>query len=351
MRTCRTLFASMLALALATLASLPSTAVGQTTVTTDDARVVADGDYVRIDTADGVAEVTSDWRGTTVRAHDTDALLDELGAVQVDDYIQLSLAGDILFELGSAAITRAAEDVLTKVAQVIRARALGEVVVVGHTDSSGSEADNQRLSERRAVSVIRWLQRNEGIPASIMAGRGMGEHQPVAHNTTPDGHDDPAGRARNRRVELFVGTTPRADVRAAAGRVTVQSSAGEVHIDNGSVEVGGVRVDAGGVRVGGVSISSAGTVSTGGGRSGASGGSKTCAAGQICDTDCPEGGCKMTCSAGARCDYGCTGGDCEMQCAAGATCDFGCSGGDCRFVCAMASTCDTRCPGGGCTGG
>jgi outer membrane protein OmpA-like peptidoglycan-associated protein len=318
------------------MGGLPGVLLGQQAIVTSDAaRVVVEGDYVRVETPEGTTAVSGDWRtGATVRVGDTDALLVELGAVPAADHIRLSLGGDILFALGSAVITEAAEATLRKVAQVIRDRALGDVLVVGHTDSVGSAASNQRLSEARAVSVIRWLQQHEGIPAAILVGRGMGERQPVAAETSA------GGQARNRRVELFLGTTRQADVRAAAGLVTVRSAAGEVHIGDDTVEVGGVRIDAAGVHVGGAAA---------GGARPAVSGATTCAAGRFCAADCPAGNCKMTCSAGATCEYGCAGGGCEMACSAGASCELGCAGGSCRFSCAVGSSCETSCLGGNCT--
>jgi outer membrane protein OmpA-like peptidoglycan-associated protein len=322
----------------------------QTTVVSGGDRVVVEGGYVRIESPEGVAEVRDDWRtGGSVRVTDTDDLLVELGAVELDDYLRLTLAGDILFEFGSTTINDASQGVLGKVAQVIRDRSRGEILVIGHTDSVGGAEVNLRLSRARAAEVIGWLHRNEGIPARLLVGRGMGESQPVAHNTTPDGRDDPAGRARNRRVEIFVATTETADVREAA--LTVHSPSGDVRIDEDRVEAGGVVVEPGGVRVGGLTVSTGGAVDTGGSSRPAAGGDTTCSAGRHCEADCPEGGCKMSCSAGATCDYACRGGDCEMLCSAGAHCQLTCAGGDCRFTCALGSTCDRSCSGGHCTGG
>lgn len=167
--------------------------------------VVMDGDFVRIEGPEGVLEIEDDsWRDreTVYVAGDVGRLLEELGATVVAGELALDLAGDILFGFDSVAIQAAAAAELAKVAHVIRQRSAGEVLVVGHTDSIGEPSYNQKLSERRAVAVMRWLNEKEGVPVALMRGRGMGEEQPVAHNTRPDGSDDPAGRARNRRVEI-----------------------------------------------------------------------------------------------------------------------------------------------------
>jgi outer membrane protein OmpA-like peptidoglycan-associated protein len=137
---------------------------------------------------------------------DATRIMDELGAVREGDEIRLRLTGDILFDFGSSAIRPDAAARLSMVAQLMRAEAKGVTIITGHTDSIGSAEHNQDLSERRAVSVMRWLNQNEGIPASDMAARGMGETQPVAHNTNPDGSDSPEGRAKNRRVEIRFAT-------------------------------------------------------------------------------------------------------------------------------------------------
>ena len=72
--------------------------------------------------------------------------------------------------------------------------------MIGHTDSKGSESYNQGLSERRAQAVTALLVA-AGVDASIIDTSGMGETQPVASNDTEE------GRARNRRVEVHVGTS------------------------------------------------------------------------------------------------------------------------------------------------
>ncbi len=72
----------------------------------------------------------------------------------------------------------------------------------------GSDAHNLDLSQARAVAVMRWLNRSEGIPTEIMVGQGLGAKKPITHNTMPDGSDNPEGRARNRRVEIAIESKP-----------------------------------------------------------------------------------------------------------------------------------------------
>ena len=73
--------------------------------------------------------------------------------------------------------------------------------IEGHTDSIGTDAYNQKLSEARARTVRDWLAKRNVIPASTPI-RGFGKSMPIAPNTTADGKDDPEGRQRNRRVEV-----------------------------------------------------------------------------------------------------------------------------------------------------
>ena len=73
----------------------------------------------------------------------------------------------------------------------------------GHTDAKGSDPYNQALSERRAQAVLTALRQRQAAPGAN--ARGYGESQPVAPNEL-DGHDNPAGRQLNRRVEIFVRT-------------------------------------------------------------------------------------------------------------------------------------------------
>jgi OmpA-OmpF porin, OOP family len=76
------------------------------------------------------------------------------------------------------------------------------VQVRGHTDSKGGAAYNQGLSERRARTVADLLERKYPNLVGRIDAVGFGATQPVAPNTNPDGSDNPAGRAANRRVDI-----------------------------------------------------------------------------------------------------------------------------------------------------
>jgi outer membrane protein OmpA-like peptidoglycan-associated protein len=82
-------------------------------------------------------------------------------------------------------------------AEIIRKYPENRLVIVGHTDSQGSEAFNRNLSEQRANAVRSLIVAN-GVPAAHVQTQGAGESQPVADNNTA------SGRALNRRVEIAI---------------------------------------------------------------------------------------------------------------------------------------------------
>lgn len=114
------------------------------------------------------------------------------------------LASDVLFEFGRADLRPQASDSLRDILAQIRATNPNALIsVIGHTDGIGNDAANDALSLRRANAVKSWLVA-AGVPPQAVQTQGMGRRQPIAPNRRPDGGDDPAGRARNRRVELVV---------------------------------------------------------------------------------------------------------------------------------------------------
>jgi len=101
------------------------------------------------------------------------------------------------FDFNKAAVRADARPVLDEAASILAARPAVRVAVEGHTDGLGSDAYNQRLSERRARAVLEYLV-HAGVARERLEAQGFGESHPVADNATED------GRARNRRVELRV---------------------------------------------------------------------------------------------------------------------------------------------------
>ena len=110
------------------------------------------------------------------------------------------LNADTFFDFDKSTIKPEGKQVLDQVAQQAGSINLETIIAVGHTDSIGTEAYNQKLSERRANSVKQYLV-SKGVPADRIYAEGKGELQPVASNKTRE------GRAKNRRVEIeIVGT-------------------------------------------------------------------------------------------------------------------------------------------------
>ncbi|MFO7660092.1 MAG: OmpA family protein [Candidatus Cloacimonadaceae bacterium] len=108
--------------------------------------------------------------------------------------VKLVLTG-INFATGSSTILSNSAVTLQKVYESLQANSDVSVLITGHTDSVGSDADNQALSMRRANSVKTWLV-NKGISSSRIQVAGKGESEPIASNETLD------GRAQNRRIEI-----------------------------------------------------------------------------------------------------------------------------------------------------
>lgn len=103
----------------------------------------------------------------------------------------------VQFDVDKADIRMDAAVILDEAANLLSQVAGARVSVDGHTDSSGGDAYNQALSERRAASVREYLV-NKGVDASRLSSNGYGEAQPVSDNATAE------GRQLNRRVELKV---------------------------------------------------------------------------------------------------------------------------------------------------
>ncbi len=96
----------------------------------------------------------------------------------------------------------------------------GRLVLRGHSDSEGDDAANRIMSRKRAEAVRDYLAR-KGLERSRMSVIALGETRPIAPNAKPDGSDDSAGRARNRRSRLSSTALPDVRRRAVAEPRTV----------------------------------------------------------------------------------------------------------------------------------
>jgi outer membrane protein OmpA-like peptidoglycan-associated protein len=106
---------------------------------------------------------------------------------------------DVHFQFDKATLTASDKEALDKIATRLKQEApTARLTVTGHTDSVGSSKYNQKLSDRRAHSVVEYLI-SQGVPRSeFVSVTGAGESQPVADNKTAD------GRAMNRRTEIKI---------------------------------------------------------------------------------------------------------------------------------------------------
>jgi outer membrane protein OmpA-like peptidoglycan-associated protein len=112
-----------------------------------------------------------------------------------DNQLHVNVPSDISFDVGRADLRSELHPVLDQFAQGLDATL--HVRVVGHTDNTGSDAVNDPLSVERARSVRDYLA-SKGVNSQRVEISGEGERQPVADNNTPE------GRARNRRVDIFL---------------------------------------------------------------------------------------------------------------------------------------------------
>jgi outer membrane protein OmpA-like peptidoglycan-associated protein len=138
------------------------------------------------------------------RGEDTGAKVQDLDIKETPTEVRIDLAADVLFDYDKSDLLPKAQQTLEKAADIIRQRAKGEVVIDGYTDAKGSDAYNQKLSERRAESVKAWFVNQGKIRNLKFVTQGLGAKNPAAPNTKPDGSDDPDGRQKNRRVEITI---------------------------------------------------------------------------------------------------------------------------------------------------
>jgi OmpA-OmpF porin, OOP family len=110
---------------------------------------------------------------------------------------KVTFAADVLFDFDKAVIKPEGKSKLDDISNKAKGVNLEVVIAIGHADSVGSDAYNQRLSVRRAESVKAYLV-SKGLEGNRVYTEGKGEKQPVADNKTAD------GRAKNRRVEIEV---------------------------------------------------------------------------------------------------------------------------------------------------
>jgi outer membrane protein OmpA-like peptidoglycan-associated protein len=136
------------------------------------------------------------------------------GAVveRVGEGIQVTFESGLLFDFDSDAIKGNAQGNLNSLASSLEKYEGSNLLIIGHTDSVGTDSYNQGLSERRAASAANYLV-TQGVDRMRMSWTGLGETEPVAPNNTE------TGRAENRRVEvaIYAGEEQREAAKRQAG--------------------------------------------------------------------------------------------------------------------------------------
>ena len=160
--------------ALALTAALPATALAQ------------------VDISDQVTDLVLPVEDLSLN---TSSLDDSVETQESTQRVRVTLAADVLFRFDRESLAERARSRIGEAVEKIRQRKPSTVRIVGHTDSKGSDAYNDRLSRRRAESVARALRAALGPAAPALATEGRGERRSVAPNTHEDGSDNPRGRA------------------------------------------------------------------------------------------------------------------------------------------------------------
>ena len=114
-----------------------------------------------------------------------------------DNQLKLDIPSDVSFDTGRYAIKPNLRPILDRFATTLNQNPVTTVTIIGHTDSTGTDAINNPLSVNRAAATRDYLV-SRGVASSRIAIDGRGSREPVADNNTA------AGRAKNRRVEIFV---------------------------------------------------------------------------------------------------------------------------------------------------
>ena len=187
-----------------------STQLAQTEAQRQQAAALAASEGARADSLRQVAEETS--RRLNEALTNIRNLVTEITNLQETTRGLVISLSDVLFDVNRATLRSGAEQNVRRIAEILRQYPDNQISVEGHTDATGSDAYNRKLSEDRAASVRAALVAG-GVDASRVTSRGFGKAQPVATNATAE------GRQRNRRVEVVVlGAGSLADAaRARAG--------------------------------------------------------------------------------------------------------------------------------------
>lgn len=169
----------------------------QRTNEADNAKIQADNAKAQAAQSKMAADAAAtDAAAANAKAAQLQAQMDDLKAKQTERGLVITL-GDVLFGTDMATLNSTGMQTVQKLADVLKQNPQRNVMIEGFTDSTGSAAHNQELSERRANAVRSALQ-NLGVAPARVATHGYGQTYPVAANDTRE------NRQLNRRVEIVV---------------------------------------------------------------------------------------------------------------------------------------------------
>ncbi len=122
----------------------------------------------------------------------------ELNVYLKDGKVYVAMEEKLLFKIGSSTIDKRGKDAIIKLGKILENNVETEILIEGHTDNTGPDKYNWKLSTERALSVVDILLENTKISAVRITASGRGMHKPVAENTTE------SGRQKNRRIEIIL---------------------------------------------------------------------------------------------------------------------------------------------------
>jgi outer membrane protein OmpA-like peptidoglycan-associated protein len=184
-------------------------------------------------------QAEAERQARTAAENKTQELLGQIEGIktaQTERGLMLTLSGSVLFASGKSQLLPTSKRRLADVAKALK-EDKRSMIVVGHTDATGSDEKNRKLSEDRANAVRHYLV-SQGIEDKRIRAEGMGETQPIADNTSPE------GRANNRRVEIIL------ENMGGAGGMGTPSSGG-MQQGGGTMQQGGGTMQGGTMQGGG----------------------------------------------------------------------------------------------------
>jgi outer membrane protein OmpA-like peptidoglycan-associated protein len=157
-------------------------------------------------TAGAVIGHQMDQQAKEIKAQVPGAIVERVG-----EGLQVTFASGLLFDTDSDVLNASARQNLNALATNLGQYPNTDLLIVGHTDNTGTNAYNLSLSERRAAAVVNYLA-SQGVARARLRPAGRGEMEPIAANDTE------TGRAQNRRVEVAIYASEAARTQALRGQ-------------------------------------------------------------------------------------------------------------------------------------